>query len=126
IMTTSNPDGSTTQSTAVKGQLDSLGKVHGVWNQTLNVLGDSTGINVLRLQSAGGSAIITFNTVSKVPAHKAARGAIYYSRAQRLFAGTGAYAGATESGVVNLVTNRSRNQIVSLELKTAGTDSLSH
>jgi hypothetical protein len=116
-----NPDGSTTTSTPVAGRLGALGKVRGLWNQTVDEFGDIDGPNVLRLAVPKGALIVTFSTVTAVKAHPAAHGAVYYPRAQQVFTGTGAYTGATESGMIDLTTNHSRSEIVSLVLTTATT-----
>ena len=116
-----NADGSSTSSTPVAGHLAALGKVRGVWNESQDAFGDSTGVDVLRLHNSKGSIIITFNTLNTVKAEPAAHGALYYSRAQKLYSGTGAYAGATESGMINLTTNHGRNQIVSLTIESTST-----
>jgi hypothetical protein len=115
----SNSDGSSTTSTPVVGDLGTLGKVRGVWNQIVDEFCDTDGPDVPRLQLPKGSLIITFYTLNTVPAHPAAHGAVYYSRAQQLCAGTGAYAGTTESGMIDLTTNYDRNQIVGLKLISA-------
>jgi hypothetical protein len=119
VDSTTNADGSSTSSTPVAGRLGALGKVRGVWNTNLDEFGDPTGTDVLRLHAAKGSLIITFNTVNTVKPHPAAHGAVYYPRAQVLYSGTGAYSGATESGMIDLTTNHGRNQIVSLTLTSA-------
>ncbi len=118
-ITNTNPDGSSTTSTPVTGRLAALGKVRGVWNQTVDEFGDTEGPNVLRLAVPNGSLIVTFNTLTAVKAHPAGHGTVYYPRAQEVLEGTGAYAGATESGMIDLTTNHSRSQIVSLVLTTA-------
>jgi hypothetical protein len=114
-----NPDGSTTTSTPVAGNLSSLGKVEGVWNSTVDEFGDIDGPNVLRLANAKGSVIITFNTANAAKAHSAGHGSVYYARAQKLYTGTGAYAGATESGMLDMTSNDSKSEIESLTLKSA-------
>jgi len=113
---TTNPDGTSISSTPVAGRLGALGKVRGVWNVGLDTFGDTTGVNALRLHAPKGSLVISFSTVNTVKPHPAARGAVYYPRAQQLVAGTGAYAKATESGMIDLTTNPGRKQTVSLAL----------
>ena len=81
--------------------------------------GQPSGLNVLRLQTGKGSLVITFSTVNTAKAHPAGHGAVFYTRAQKLFAGTGAYAGAKESGMLDLTTNSARSEIAELTLKSA-------
>jgi hypothetical protein len=114
-----NADGSTTTSTPLAGNLGSLGRVTGVWNESLDSFGDASGLNVLRLQTGKGSLVITFSTVNTVKTHPAGHGEVFYTRAQKLFAGTGAYAGAKESGMLDLTTNPGRSAIASVTLKSA-------
>jgi hypothetical protein len=116
---TSNPDGSTTTSTPVAGRLGALGKVRGVWNQTVDEFGDLDGPNVLRLAVPKGSLIVTFNTLTAIKAHPTGHGDFYYPRAQQVLEGTGAYAGAVETGMIDLTTNHSKSEITSLVLSTA-------
>jgi hypothetical protein len=116
-----NADGSSTSSTPVAGNLGALGKVRGVWNENQDEFGDPTGVDVLRLHTSKGSLIITFDTLNVVKAHAAPHGAVYYQRAQQFYSGTGAYTHATESGMIDLTTNHSRTQIVSLTLTSAKT-----
>jgi hypothetical protein len=120
-ISSSNPDGSTTTSTPVSGHLGALGKVRGLWNQTVDEFGDVDGPNVLRLVVPKGGLIITFNTLTAVKAHPTGHGTVYYPRAQEVLEGTGAYAGATESGMIDLTTNHSKSEITSLVLTTAST-----
>ncbi len=121
MTSTTNPDGSSTSSTPVVGRLGTLGKVRGVWNQGLDAFGDPTGVNALRLGTSKGSVIIVFDTVNAVKPLPAPHDAIYDARAQELYTGTGAYAGAVESGMIDMTTNSGRNQFVSLTLKSANT-----
>ena len=90
-----------------------------MWNQTVDEFGDVDGPNVLRLAAPSGSVVITFNTTNSVKAHPRAHGTFYYPHAQRLYAGTGAYTGTTESGMIDLTTNHARNEVTSLMLTSA-------
>ena len=114
-----NGDGSSTTSTPLEGNLGSLGRVTGVWNESVDSFGEASGLNVLRLQTGKGSLIITFSTVNTAKAHPAGHGEVYYARAQKLLTGTGAYAKAKESGMLDLTTNAARSEIASVTLKSA-------
>ena len=123
VDSTTNADGSSTSSTPVAGRLGALGKVRGVWNENRRrVRRHPPASTSCDLHAAKGSLIITFNTANTaVKPHPAAHGAVYYPCAQQVYSGTGAYSGATESGMIDLTTNHGRNQIVSLVLTTANT-----
>jgi hypothetical protein len=114
-----NADGSSTTTTPIAGSLGSLGRVTGVWNESVDSFGQPSGLNVLRLQTKKGSLVITFSTSNTVKAHPAGHGAVIYTRAQKLFTGTGAYAGAKESGMLDLTSNSGGSEIVSVTLKSA-------
>jgi hypothetical protein len=114
-----NGDGSSTTTTPLAGNLGSLGRATGVWNTSVDSFGEPSGLNVLRLQTGKGSLVITFSTVNTAKAHPAGHGEVYYARAQKLLVGTGAYAGAKESGMLDLTTNSARSAIASVTLRSA-------
>jgi len=116
--TTMNANSTSTTSTPVVGQLGSLGKVRGVWNETADAFGNHTGLDTLRLHDAKGGLIIIFDNETSVNARPYAHGDVYYQHGQRLYDATGAYAGATESGSIDLITNKAKTHVVSLALDT--------
>ena len=118
---TMNPDGSTTTSMAVAGQLDALGKVRGVWNEKTDAFGDVLAPDVLRLRDPKGTIVVTFNNQTPGAAHKLGRNVIFHPHAQRIFSGTGAYAGATETGTVQIVSNATETVVKSLVLNSKAT-----
>jgi hypothetical protein len=119
--TTMNVDGSTTTSTPVAGRLGSIGAVRGVWNNNVDELGSPTGLDALRLHNAKGTFVIAIDNASQPPAHPAGHGDVYYVYPQRLYVGTGSYAGATESGTVDVTTNSSDTVVVSMTLHSRST-----
>jgi hypothetical protein len=121
VSTTMNEDGSTTTSLPVAGRLGSLGVVHGVWNESVDEYGDYIGPDTLRLHTSNGAFVLTFNDQNSGPAHASGHGTVYYEHLQRVYAGTGAYAGDSESGSIKLFTNPSRTSVVSIELSTQST-----
>ena len=117
--TTMNADGSMTTSVAVAGQLGTLGRVHGIWNETMDAYGDYEGPDelILRAQrdrSPSGSTTRTRNQCARSRR-------ISYQHAQVVLGGTGAYAKESESGSIEVTTNAARTQIVSLTLMTRNT-----
>jgi hypothetical protein len=113
-----NADGSTTKTVPVAGKLGALGDVRGVWRATFDAFGNHTGLDALRLHDAKGTFVIQFNNLESGPAHHLARGAIYYEQAQRLSAGTGPYAGASEHGTIELILNSDRTVVTSFTLNS--------
>ena len=115
---TQNVDGGSTTTTPVTGRLATLGKVHGVWNETVDAYGDVTGLDALRLRNAKGTIVVEFNNADPGTAHHAAHGAVYYQESQRIGAIAGAYSDSTESGSIELFPNSGRSAIVSIVLHT--------
>jgi hypothetical protein len=118
---TMNEDGSTTTSTPVVGRLGSLGVVRGVWNESVDEYGDYIGPDTLRLHASKGAFVVAFNNASSGPAHPAAHGAVYYEHPQRVYYPIGTYAGDSESGSIELITNPARTSVVSMKLSTQNT-----
>jgi hypothetical protein len=116
-----NPDSGSTTSVRVTGTLGALGAVQGVWNETVDVNGNSEGADVLRLRNAAGSVIVAFNDTGTARAMPAGHGAESAMYAQNLFNATGAYAGTAEKGSIQLVTNRAHSEVTSLVLHTKAT-----
>jgi hypothetical protein len=115
---TQNSDGSSTTATPVTGRLGTLGKVHGVWNETVDQFGDVEGLDALRLRDAKGTIVLEFNNQSPGRAHPAGHGAVYYEEAQRIGASAGGYSGSSESGSIEIFPNSGRSAIVSMVLHT--------
>jgi hypothetical protein len=118
ISATMNVDGSTTTSIAVAGQLGALGPVHGVWYENQNSFGQYQGPDTLHLRNAKGTITIAFNNLNPPLAHAKGRDPVSYNHAQRFYAGTGAFAKASESGTIELTTDAARTHVVSLTLHT--------
>jgi hypothetical protein len=118
ISATMNVDGSTTKSIAVAGQLGELGPVHGVWYENQDSFGQYQGPDTLRLRNTKGTITIAFNNLNPSSAHASGRGPVNYDHIQRFYAGTGAYARASENGTIELITNATQTHVVSLSLHT--------
>lgn len=116
-----NPDGSTTTTVPVAGRLGALGEVRGLWYENADAFGDSSGPDTITLRNSKGAFGVAFNDQSSVQAHPIGNGAVSYEHAQRVLGGAGAYAHASESGSIELVTNKAKTQVVSLELNTPNT-----
>jgi hypothetical protein len=116
-----NPDGSTTTSTPVKGKFGTLGALRGVWNETVDQYGDSEGMDVLRLENSKGTIIVEFDTADAGPAQPAGHGAVYYQEPQRIDGGTGAYAHVSEVGTIDVTTTSGQTGVASMTLHTRDT-----
>ncbi len=119
--TTENEDGSMTTSVPVAGQLGALGEIHGIWNESVDSLGNYEGPDTLTLHASNGAVVVAFNDASSKPAGVKVHGAVTYEHPQMALAGSAAYARPTESGTIELTTNAARTQIVSLTLHTQST-----
>ncbi len=115
-----NPDGSTTTTVPVAGTLGALGKVQGVWNENMDSYGDATGPDVLRLHNASGTLVLSFPNVNPGKARPFGPGTVAFQHKQKLAAGTGAYANASESGTIKVVSNSAKTVVKSLVLSSTG------
>jgi hypothetical protein len=118
---TTNVDGSTTTSLPVSGELSGLGRVRGIWNETLDEFGDYEGPDSLILRDAKGAFGVAFNNQNSTPANAKTHGAITFDHSQKVLGGTGAYARASESGSIEVTTNAAQTEVVSLTLQTRST-----
>ncbi len=116
--TSMNDDGSTTTSVPVAGQLGTLGKVHGVWEESTDEYGDPIEPDTLELHDAKGTVVVAFNGQNVGRGHHLAGGAVNYDVAQRVLDGAGAYTRAPESGSIELTTNSARTLVQSMTLNT--------
>jgi hypothetical protein len=115
---TPTSDGGSSTTTPVTGRVGTLGKVHGVWNETVDAYGDVTGLDALRLRNATGTIVIEFDNQDAGTVHRATHGTVYYQESQRIGATAGGYSGSTESGSIELYLNSGRSNIDSLVLHT--------
>lgn len=118
--TNTNTAGGYTTSVPVSGQLSGLGLVHGVWSESTDSLGQYLGPDTVALHGSQGSFTVAFSNATPGPAHRTGPHSVYYSHAQRLSSGSGAYAGARESGTIDLNMNASHTTVVSLTLTSKG------
>jgi hypothetical protein len=117
--TTVNSDGSTTTSIPVSGQLATLGKVRGIWDESADQFGDYQGPDTIQLRGSKGTIVIAFSNATHVPVSHTGRGSVSYQHFQVSDGGTRAYSRATESGWIVLTTNAAHNSIESMTLTTA-------
>jgi hypothetical protein len=115
---TENANGTQLTSTPVAGKLGTLGTVRGVWNETVDVNGNTTGLDTLRLRDAKGTLLIAFNNTNPGAQFRNSRGQPYYEDAQRLDVATGSYANTSETGTIELTTNSSATLVDGLTLHT--------
>jgi hypothetical protein len=121
VITTTNADGSSTTATQVSGQLTSMGHVRGIWSESVDTYGNYSGPDTLLLRNPKGSILIAFNNQNPTRAAAHVPDGATYEHPQRVFGGSRAYAGASETGTIVLTTNRARAAVVSLTLQTATT-----
>ncbi len=113
---TMNADGSSTTVIPVAGRFGALGEVRGVWDNSVDPYGNYMGPDTLYLHDAKGGFILTFNDLNTAGRHPLGNGAVDFVHTQRLYKGSGGYAGASESGTIQLDTNKAKSLIVSLTL----------
>jgi hypothetical protein len=117
--TTVNEDDSTTTSIPVSGQIATLGKVHGIWDESADQFGDYEGPDTIRLRGAKGMVVIAFSNANPGPAYHNGNGSVSYQHPQIFDGGTRAYSRGAESGSIVLTTNAAHNSIESMTLTTA-------
>ena len=118
---TTNVDGSTTTSLPVAGELSGLGRVRGIWNETLDEFGDYEGPDTLILRAAKGAFGVAFNNQNSTPATAKTHAPLTFDHSQKVLGGSGAYARAKKSGTIAVTTNAAQTEVVSLTLQTRNT-----
>jgi hypothetical protein len=108
--------GDTTTSIPVSGQLGALGEVHGTWKQTDDALGDYMGPDTIQLHNSRGTFVVQFSEQRIKAVRHLPGGAVEHVDPQIASQGTGAYAGAKESGTIELTSNAAHTQIESITL----------
>ncbi len=78
-------------------------------------------METLKVHNANGAVLLVINTATTGRSFPAGHGAVYQQYAQHLYAGTGPYAGTSESGSIKLVSNNRQTEITSLVVHTKGT-----
>jgi hypothetical protein len=116
--TNQNLDGGYTTSAPVSGQFGGLGQVHGVWYESTDSYGDYQGPDTITLHDAQGAFTVEFNDGTPGPAHSTGHHTVYYQHAQHVASGSGAYAGATESGTIDLNMNAKHTAVESMTLSS--------
>jgi hypothetical protein len=116
--TTMNADGSSTTTVLVSGQLGSLGQVRGTWNESVDAYGNYVGPDTLVLHDARGSILVAFNNENSPRAATRVTGGLTYEHAQRVVAGSRAFARATETGTIVVTTSAAKAEVVSLTFHT--------
>jgi hypothetical protein len=116
--TSMDVEGDTTTSIPVAGQLGALDEVHGNRQETVDSLGDYMGPDTIQLRNSCGTFVIQFNEQRIKAVHHLAGGGVEHVDPQIGSQGTGAYAGARESGTIELAGNAAHTQIESLTLSS--------
>jgi hypothetical protein len=117
--TNENLDGGYTNSVPVSGQLSGLGEVRGIWYESSDSMGDYLGPDTITLHGAQGGFTIAFSNGTSGPAHKTAQHTVYYQHSQKVISGSGAYAGAKESGSLDLNMNAAHTTVESITLSSS-------
>jgi hypothetical protein len=119
IMTT-NDDGSSTSETPVSGVLGSMGKFQGTWYETVDAYGDYEGPDTIQLHNSKGTILIAFNDQNPVKSGggSSTQSALERVYSQKVLAGAGAYAKATEAGTIEVVLNPARTGVKTMELQS--------
>ncbi len=115
-----NANGSKTRSIRVAGQLGSLGRVHGIWDESVDVYGNYDGPDTLRLMNSKGKIVVSFFNQNSPRGVAKLASSTSYEHAQQVVGSAGAYAGATETGSIVLTTSATGRHVVTLTLHTAG------
>lgn len=113
-----NPDGTTTTSAPVVGQVAGLGQVRGLWNETTDSSGSISGADTIQLRNGRGMVVIGFNNQIHGRPHRTSSGAVYYQHNQRILSGSGAYARSRETGTIQLTTNTAHTHVESITLQS--------
>jgi hypothetical protein len=120
-----NLDGSITTSVSISGRFGALGKGFGVWNDSVDELGDYLGPDTLVLKFdnhySKGTITLEFNNVNTGKAHPMGHGQGYFQHAERFESGTGDFANASQKGSVNVIVNSKNGTVEGLSLVTAPT-----
>lgn len=103
----------------VSGVLGTMGKVHGIWTETVDQFGDYLGPDTIQLSNAHGSFTVSFDSANLGKAVKTAHGSVFHPLGQRNDGGTGTYAKATENGSITVITNPSKGISETMTLITA-------
>lgn len=119
-ITNTNLDGGMTTSVPISGQLGAAGQVHGIWNESTDSFGNYMGPDTITLHGSQGSFTVAFSNASPGPAHRTGPHAVYYQHAMRIEGGTGAYAGHTGSGSIDLNMNAAHTAVQSITLNAHG------
>ncbi len=112
-----NNDGSTTSETPVSGMLGSLGKVRGIWFETVNSLVHYQGPDTIRLRNSKGTMVLAFNDLNSLRVSSPVQNTSY-TYFQMGYGGSGAYAKVSESGSLEVVLNPAKTAVTSMVLQS--------
>jgi hypothetical protein len=115
MITESNDAYGYTTEVPVSGTLVGIGKVHGDWVESTDQTGDVSTPDTLSLRSSQGGFTIAFGNGDPGPVHKDGATA-FYEHPQKLIAGSGSFAGATEGGSIDLNENARHTEVASITL----------
>ena len=113
-----NTNGSKTRSVPVGGVLGSLGRVQGIWQESVDIYGNYDGPDTMYLGNTKGTIIVSFFDLNPPLSNLKPGPSLSFDHAQQVIQGTRAYAGATETGTITLTTGHIRSHFVSLTFST--------
>jgi hypothetical protein len=92
----------------VTGDLGTLGKVHGVWSETVDEFGDYLGPDTIEFATSQGTFTIAFDSANLGNAKKVGHASVFPPLAQQLDGATGIFAKDAENGSLQVITNPSK------------------
>lgn len=118
-LTTSMDDqGDVMTSIPVAGQLGTIGKVHGVWNEMSDQFGDYMGPDTVQLHTAKGSFVVAFSEQNTDAIHHLAGGVTESIHPEITSDGTGAYARERGTGTITLTSNSGSTVVKTMEFSS--------
>jgi hypothetical protein len=112
-------EGDQTTMVPVTGYLGTMGKVHGVWSESVDEFGDYLGPDTIEFANAKGTYTIAFNTANLGNARKIGKESVFPTLAQQLDGATGIYAKATETGSIQVILNPSKGVAETMTIVSA-------
>lgn len=114
-----NFDGSLTRTVPVAGRLGAMGRVRGIWSESVDSYGNYDGPDTLVVGNSKGTVIVSFFNQNPAWAGTKRRRPTSFVHTQQVLMGSRAYEGATEIGTIVLTTRAEQTRPYSLTLHTS-------